>query len=238
VLPEIITKPISWLLETKIYKNFARSVLSGLTFRWWGYPKLQGADYWKIREALLKEYEKGDGIFVWCSADDKMASCGLTKLFSKCKYCHSGFIFFDPNHAAQPGELSVKHINTYGYVYEPFENVMNRLDSVYIGRMPIKDLEEARRRLALLDVLCDYPPGENFDYDYALQLEQDLIDLVCDPDAKIPSDLKCRIYCSEFVYLVGHGLVDDPDFKPTWFGEKLIFEPDDVYEGTQKVISL
>jgi hypothetical protein len=231
MMPEILIKPISWLLTTKTYRNFARNILSGWTLRTYGYPKLKAACYWQIKEELKKAIAEQDGIFVFCSADTKMVSYKIEHLFTSNEYGHCGFVFID-----DAGEVSVKHVNTTGFVVEPLLNVLNR-DRFYVGRLPVSDLAEAKRRLTLLEELCN-KPEDAFDYDYSIELEPELISLICDPTSVIPSNFKFKMYCSEFIYLVGKDLVAEPNFKLNWFGDRYLFEPDDVYEGTKPILRL
>jgi len=228
MVPEILIKPISWLLTTKTYRNFARNILSGWTLRTYGYPKLSASRYWDMKAAVKKAITEEDGLFVFCSADTKMVSYKLENLFMTCKYGHCGFVFLDST-----GELSVKHVNTKGFVTESLLNAITR-DGFYIGRLPISNLTEARRRLELLETLC-IKPNDTFDYDYSIELEPELITLICDPNSQIPPNFKFKMYCSEFIYLVGKDLVSDPNFKPEWFGDRYIVEPDDIYKGTKPI---
>jgi len=231
MLPEILIKPISWLLTTKTYRNFARNILSGWTLRAYGYPSIKVSSYWQIKDAVLKAIAEQDGLFVFCSADTKMVSYKLENLFMPCSFGHCGFVYVDDT-----GELGVKHVNTRGFIVEPLLNVLNR-DAFYVGRLPVTDLTEAKRRLALLEALC-CKPEDSFDYDYSIELEPELITLICDPTSQIPSNFTFKMYCSEFIYLVGKDLVTDPNFKPAWFGDRYLVEPDDIYKGTKPVIQV
>jgi len=228
MLPEILIKPISWLLTTKTYRNFARNILSGWTLRAYGYPSIKVSSYWQIKDAVLKAIDEQDGIFVFCSADSKMVSYKLENLFMTCKFGHCGFVYVD-----EAGELGIKHINTQGFIKTSLLDVLNR-DAFYVGRLPVSNLAEARRRLELLETLCN-KPEDAFDYDYSIELEPELITLICDPNSQIPPNFKFKMYCSEFIYLVGKDLVSDPNFKPEWFGDHYLVEPDDIYKGTKPI---
>lgn len=237
MLPTLLVKPLSWFLTTKAWRWLGRNILSEWTLRIYGWPEFNGSNYWHIKDAIEKSIaEKGDGIFVFCGVDRKMVSFNLERLLSDVKWGHCGFVFIDPNNAAKPGELSVKHINTDGFVYQPLQDYLSRVDSFYLGRLPVSDLEEAKRRFTLIESLC-LSPKDNFDYDYSLELEQDIIEMVCNKNAIIPASLFIRLYCSEFVYLVGKDNVTDaPEFQLHWVGDRFLFEPDDVYRGTEAIL--
>lgn len=237
-MPKFLVKILAWILETKAFKYFARNILSEWTLRGFGWPKLKGSSYWKIKETIEKSLaEKGDSIFVFCSVDRKMVSYNLERLLIGSKWSHAGFIFIDPNNSAKPGELSIKHINAYGFVYEPLQDYLNKLDAFCLCRLPVSDIEEARRRFKLIEKICSLP-GENFDYDYSIRLEPELIDLICNKNTEIPENMKIRIYCSEFVYLVGKDIVTDPNFKEHWFEDRYLFAPDRVYISTERLLEL
>ena len=229
-------KILAWILKTKTYRNLVRNVLSGWTVRRYGWPSFKGSKYWEIKAALEKSLaDKGKGIFVFCSVDTKMVSYKLNRRLTDCKFNHSGIIFKDP-----AGELAIKHINPFGYIYEPLLDFLGRVDHFYVGRMPLADLKEGQRRLDLIEDLIQ-KPYLHFDYDYSIELEPTLIDYVSDPDKSgLPDRMlnSVKLYCSEFIYLIGYKLVTDEDFKARWFHDRYIFEPDDVYRGTEPLFDV
>jgi len=48
----MLYKIIAWLLATKVYRRFARNVLSGWTLRIYGYPLFKGSNYWQIKDVI------------------------------------------------------------------------------------------------------------------------------------------------------------------------------------------
>jgi hypothetical protein len=239
----MFSKVITSILESKAWRWVVKDVLSNWTFRVFGWTTFKGSNYWKVKHAIEKSLakHKGGGIFVFCSVDRKLVSYNLNHLITNCKYSHSGIVFIDPDHM-EAGELSVKHITTHGFIYEPLQDMLGRIDNLYVGRLPLSDLAEGQRRLAFIEQLVA-KESCNFDYDYSLRLEQELIDIVTNTDPLTPTIHpkmleSVRIYCSELIYLIGIGLVEDEDFKARWLAGRYIFEPDDVYRGTEALFEV
>lgn len=137
MLKKYFYKICNWVLHTKFYARFAASYLAYYTFRCWGWPKLNMASYFKIREIVLK----GGGAFAFVSADKYILNYRFNRAFTRCTFGHAGYIYIGDDH-----ELHILHMKEKGLERDYLINLMREVDSMAIVMFPtIKNLDAIKK---------------------------------------------------------------------------------------------
>lgn len=112
-----------------------------------------------------------------------------------------------------------------GFLDQSLLDLLREVDDFALIYLPMTDKgeEEAWKRVRRLKSL------PRLAYDFTLRIQPDLLRWV--EKGGFPGHVSTKAYCSGLVYLIAHDLVLDPDFRTHWFGDREIFEPDDVYAG-------
>jgi hypothetical protein len=215
---------LKWFTETKFYRTVARRWLANVTFRFWGYPKFEVSNYWEIKK-IINENASKIGLFIFLGADRKALSYKFEKWALNCKYGHAGFVLL-----GEDGEIYIYDVTHSGLRTLSLLDYLSKIDDFALGFLALtpEGVVEAKRRLEVIKNL----PSEKVIYDYSLRLEPELIDYI--EKGIEPSSYPFQMYCSELIYLVCEGLVLNGDiFHTHWLQDREIFEPDDVYEGSE-----
>lgn len=216
---------LKWFTETKFYRTIARRYLANVTFRFWGYPKFKVSNYWEIKK-IIHENASKTGLFVFLGADRQALSYKFEKWALNCKYSHAGFLFIGEN-----SEIYINDVTHNGLQTLSLLDYLAKIDDFAVGFVALtaEGLEEAKRRIEVIRNLG----SDQVVYDYSFKIEPELIAFVEKGIAPDPKFYPFQMYCSEFIYLVCKGLVlNGEDFNTNWIYDREIFEPDDVYEGS------
>jgi hypothetical protein len=205
-------------LQTTLWKFLARKVFAKLIFRIWGYPEFDMPKYHIIKRILT---EDPNALYTFSSCDSKGFIWMLMHLFTNNLYGHAGIVRLD-----KYGNPEIVHMMGSGLEVWDLLSLLREVDHFSLNKLPISptNLIRAKTRLAKIE-------SYKFlvDYDFALNVSDDMISWLEAPSDKLPYGKKrLNIYCSELVYLVGRDLVEDPNFKSKSIDNKIAFQPDDV----------
>jgi len=215
----MIKSIFKWFTNTHVWLFIARHYIAHFTFRTFGYPKFPMSRYLEIKKIL--EEDNGKSLFAFVSADKSSLAWKLTNLMTKAKWGHAGFVLLDENK-----EPIIWHMKGSGITKWHLLDIVREVDDFAVIKMSIPEaaIDEAKARL---NKIISAPTVK---YDYQLELNPAFINWLLSGSESLPEGEKnLKLYCSEFVYVVGYGLVDDPDFKErSSYGLKS-FEPDNVF---------
>jgi len=219
--------PFYWLaakfIETAFYRKFARSWMANFTFRVWGWPTFPCSHYFDIIKAM-EPYRNKTGIFVYTATDTKSLSFCIENAVSGCAWGHTGFLYFED------GLLTTKSMTSHGLMVMPLLDYLSRVDNFCVGFLPMtKDgFSESNRRIKLIDEAAELG---GVGYDFTVRLESEIADFIIHGIPMSSGEGSIKMYCSEYVYLMCCGLVEK-ELKPSWFYDRDVFEPDDVYHAS------
>lgn len=162
-----------------------------------GDPKVKPSDYNFVRDCLLDT----GSIFAFASAELNKPGHILQNIFLQETYTHAGIVIPE---ILDPYAARAIHIDTKGLHMEPFIDVISVCDRFCLVKLPIprEKLSEAHDRIRA--IVARRP-----EYDTAFKLREN-----------------SKLFCSEIIWEVGQGLIEDPDFKSKWVGGKETFLPD------------
>jgi len=192
-----------WFSRTKFWLWFSNTILSGTSYRIKGHPEFPMEKYEEeILPALEASDLEGRYMYAFTCADTKSLTKLLITLVSGSFFSHAGLIYPDHRHLV--------HMLGKGITQNHILNELKEIDNFAIMRFPLTDAEyvEYQRRVEKY-IRLKVP------YDFQQELD----------------DGVTKMYCSELVWKVGRGLVDNENFKPREELGRLIFEPDDVYKN-------
>ena len=218
---------ITWILSTNLYKKFARHWLAYFTFRIFGWTKFPLGKYFDIRK-IAKSMDGHYGLLAFVSCDKQILNYKLNHLLTGCKWGHAGLVY-----CGADGELRTKEMINSGLTDQYLVDLLREVDDFSLLWLPMtpENFGKAQQRIDRLDTA-----PEKVEYDFLLQLDDTLMKWVRGEVQELNTGEKkpkfdFRAYCSGYVYMVAHGLVEDPDFKTSWVMGREVFEPDDVYKG-------
>lgn len=212
--PGVFQRAVRWFSRTSLYRWVAGTILAHATFRVGGYPRLPMESYEQIRTALREGQARGPAIYAWVQSDTLSLAATLTNLLADGEYTHAGII--DPDDPDR-----VYHMKGYGLVHDHILDVMKQTDRFALVRYEVTpaEYEEFRRRLQELK-------DRRVQYDYPMEME--------DLEGGEVDD----IYCSELIWHLGKGLVDDERFWPERIGGRHVFHPDNVRNSGELLFEL
>lgn len=166
-----------------------------------GDPKIKPSDFEFVSEFL----RDSGSIFAFASAELNKPGHILQNIFLREKYTHAGIVIPD---ILKPYAATAIHIDTKGLHMEPFINVLSVCDRFCLVKLPIprEKLSDAHERIR--KIVARKP-----EYDTAFKLRD-----------------SSKLFCSEIIWEVGQGIVEDEDFKPKWVAGKETFLPDVIPE--------
>lgn len=162
------------------------------------------------------------------SADKDILNWRVNHWLTGCTWGHSGLIYW-----GEDGELRTKEMVGTGYLDEYLVDLLREVDDFALLFIPLESDNhiEAQRRITKIETLPN-----KVQYDFSLQIEQEFLKWVESKISNIEqfegnNHLHFKAYCSEYIYIVCHKLVSS--FKTHIFADREIFEPDDVYRGSE-----
>lgn len=211
---------------TNTYKRFARHWLASFTFRMFGWPKFRMGHYFKIKQAA-HAMDGISGLMAFVSADKQILNWKLNHLLTDCSWGHAGIVYW-----GEDGELRTKEMLGDGLTDQYLIDLLKEVDDFALMFIPMTpaNLAAAWTRLERIE----HAPAK-VEYDFTLNLDPVLIEWVkggseqLNTGKKTPK-FKFRAYCSGLVYLAANGLATTGFSEMHEVMEKLVFEPDDVYE--------
>lgn len=235
-MPKFLQNLLNWFVTTKAWVMFARHILAHFTFRVFGYPKFPMSKYIEIKKALENDPE---GLYTFTSADTDSLAWRATHMVSGADWGHAGFV------RLEDGEPHIWHMKGTGRTRGHLLDLLRECDNFALVKMPLKgdNLKIAKQRF---QTLIEAP---EIKYNYTLAMPKIILGkdelfvqgtkgsfILMNEDKtfqKITQVL--HLFCSEWVYVVGAGLVDDPDFVASWEFGRYMFDPDDVFNGGDPV---
>jgi hypothetical protein len=211
----------SWFIKTKLWFWFSRKILPFLRFHIWGSSTYDMEKVYEIVEILKANPDK---IYGFVSLDDTTFSFKLNHWLTKAKWSHSGLINLD-----KQGRPRVLHIVGSGLENWSLLREMKDINDFALLEIPIKieNREKAYQRIHRI-----VSAKANIEYDFDFTLSEEYIKAI---DSNWPLG-KMSMYCSEFIYLIGHGLLEENSvFLSHKVLSKKTFEPDDVWDSCIKV---
>jgi len=206
------------LTMSKPWKWFLTKVAGRVNLRLFGYPRFKISHCYEIKKELEKDPE---ALYAFVGADTHSLVYLLIKLVSKASWGHAGFIYVEDN-KLKLSEMTGSGFYQGGYALDYFK----KIDRLAIIKLPItkENLVVAKNRIKKISVV------PKIDYNYSLAVDEALVTWLDKP--KINDDGKqVLLYCSEYILVVGYGLVDDPDFKVTWTLKRPVYDPEAVYKS-------
>jgi hypothetical protein len=200
---KLFEKAIDAALETKAWDKMARNVIAKIDVRF-GEPRIKPEEIYPIKRKL-----DPNCVYAFACAELDRPSYYIEHALFKSEFSHAGLVLpnihqliLRPNEF--PDEPHAVHIDTVGLHTELFVNVLGVSDKYCLVKLPIKPehIPEFYRRVNALIM-------RNPKYDTKFKL------LNHDDE-----------FCSEVVYDMCEGLIDDSDFKITWSNGKATFIPD------------
>ena len=208
-----MANPFKFLLKNDAWRRFSSHWVADLTFRIFGYPRFDMANYFKIR-ALLRQDPKQIYVFV---GQDKQSFCWKAeKLLTGATWGHAGLIYLGTD-----DELHITHVKHQGMLHDSALTYMKEVDRFAVGKLKFKTEEsrqDAKKRILFYD-------RQHVEYDFEFTLEDAAVD---DSESKTPPPVQA-LYCSEYVFRIGHNLAEG--FTPTVHLQEESFTPDNVYNA-------
>ena len=224
-MPKFILSLAEAFMDSSMWRMFARHWMAYFTFRWFGWPKLPKSRYFKVKE-VAHAMDGMCGVLAFVSVDRYILNYKINHLLTGTKWGHAGYVYW-----GHDGELRIKHMINSGLRDDYLLDLFGELDGFGLLWIPFKDktaLEEFQRRVQRID-----DAKMNVDYDYALRLEPETLMLSTEGwNLMKAGKKKFRMYCSEYVYTLVHELTVNPKLVPEKFMERMVFEPDDLYQSS------
>lgn len=167
-----------------------------------GYHDFSTAKYLEIRRILN---ESPNSIFAFVSLEKNSLAYQLERIFLKSEYSHSGILV----RGVTEDDITAVHIEMKGLLVEHVLNLLDKVDKFAIVKLPIAENNITKARNRIFDAIANKKK------------------YVYDEDFSMKNDEK-KVYCSELVYEIGEGLVEDPDFTPQWRLGLPSFTPDHI----------
>jgi hypothetical protein len=200
---KILSHLVEKALETKTWDSLARNVVAKIDVRF-GEPRIKPDEIYSIKQKLDPEC-----VYAFACAELDRPSYYLEHWLFKAIFSHAGLVLPNLNQLILrpddfPQEPHAVHIDTLGLHTELFVNVLAVSDKYCLVKLPIKadKIPEFYTRLNALIL-------RNPQYDTAFDLLN-----------------HAKEFCSEVVYDMCEGLIDDTDFQITWSNGKATFIPD------------
>jgi hypothetical protein len=196
----IAGKAIKNILVTKEWDKII-TTLSKVNVRV-GYHGFKTSRYLQIREILDQD---PTAAYAFLSAEKNHPTFMIQKAILGSKYSHAGILM----RGTTPDDVNVIHITGSGMNVEHVLDLIDKVDTFVLIKLPISEKNLPKFRERVIDSISK---KEEYKYDTAFRMED---------DTQI-------VYCSEYVFNMGKGLVDDKDFKPHWETGIKVFAPDDL----------
>jgi hypothetical protein len=190
--------------RTPFWQWLSARIIAHLTFRLFGYPSFPMERYFDILAVVAAAEREGPGFYAFVQSDTLSLAALLTRWVTKSTYTHAGVL--DPTDSTR-----VIHMKGKGIVSQHLLEVLRQTDRLAIVRYDLiaEESEHFRRRLD--DLL-----RRRIAYDYQLEMED------------LEGSAVTKLYCSELVWYLGKGLVDNEAFRPRLRAGRYVFEPDSV----------
>lgn len=221
-LAKLKLKLIEDLLQSYLWEWFSINVSSGFDFRVWKYPKFDLEVYESMKKIVKDNPKK---MYAIVGADTLSMTFFLNHVFTGCMYGHAGIARLDDD-----GNLRFIHVIGDGLSNWYLPNYLRETDRAALIEIPMSEENAliAKRRLAQLEA---FP--HKIKYNFGMKWSDEFTKQLDSPEWGFK---EIKIYCSQLVYIVCNGLVNDKDFKPQFEQGKLAFQPDDVFNGGNPVI--
>jgi hypothetical protein len=203
----IVGIAIKKILKTPEWDRFITSI-SKINIRF-GYHGFKASNYLKIKDALSADPL---ALYAFCSLEKNKPAYKIENIALGSKYSHCGIVL----RGTTPDDITLVHVEGNGLHVEHILDIIDKVDEFLIVKLPIAEnnLDKARER-----VLTAIEKKNEYSYDKTFDLDNE----------------EKKVYCSEFVYNIGEGLVDDKDFKPKWCKGIKMFSPDTIPDCGTKV---
>jgi hypothetical protein len=197
---------LHWIFDkfskTALWRWFAGRYIGGLTFRLMGYPKFPMEDFFDLVD-LMSKYK--NTVFCFTSSDyDSLASILIRKVTKAGRFSHAGVIY--PGMARGTRAL---HMEGQGPICKHLLDQLRQIDYLGVVAVPMSP-ENYRTAVTRMEEIIHNK--DRYQYDYEQRL------------TNAPS----KLYCSEMVYRILDGLVDDPDLRARNLLGRMVFDPDQV----------
>jgi hypothetical protein len=216
-MSKLFTKFANWFLSTQFWRWVARKHIAYFTFRFYGYPKLPMESYFEIKDILRKD---PNAFYAFVSADKESLAWRLTHWMTRAQWGHAGILYLDGF------QVRVSHMKGDGLNDWNLLDLLRECDCFAVVKMPFKDpatgFEKFKKRYEIIK------SSPSVEYDFPLSLDHQIHNWVINGDDPPPT---FKLYCSEYVYVLGENLVEGCNFKAKEFSGRLVFEPDDVYKA-------
>ena len=211
---------LNWFVSTTAWEMFARHFMAHLTFRIFGYTKFPLEKYFEVKAAFDKDPK---AIYAFVLTDPACLSFKLDRMLTKCDWAHAGIV------VERNGHLYGWHMKSDGLNHWHLLDLLRESDHFALLRIPIEgtDVQVANDRL---NTIINTPMVP---YNFQFSMPTPVIEWLTEgkPLSLIGDKAlqSLKLYCSEFVFVIGVGLVKNPKFVARWdFGQN-VFEPDDLY---------
>lgn len=205
----LIGSTLKDILKTPQWKRFVTTA-SKLNVRV-GDHEFKTSKYFNFRSVLDKEPQ---AVYAFLCTEKNRGSYQLERLALGCKYSHAGILL----RGTSSDDLTCIHIDTTGLRVEHVLDVIDKCDKFTIIKLPIAPINLSKAHERILKAIEN---KAKYVYDTEFDLEND-------KGTSPESEVKVMSYCSELVFDLCYGLVDDPDFKPKFKLGVKFFSPDDL----------
>ena len=196
----MLNKIFKWFSRTRVWLWFARNVMAHFTFRIMGYPSFPVEKFFDLVDLMRKSKNK---IYCFASTDHaSLASWLIRNATGGGQFSHAGLIL-----PGTPRGTKVLHMMGAGVVEIHALSLLREIDYLAIVEVELtpEGYKQAYRKIQYIQ-----NHKSKFEYDYQQELQNG----------------GHKLYCSEMIYAVLDGLVDDPDFKARNLLGRKVFPPD------------
>lgn len=230
-LGSLVDKLLGWFVSTPAWVIFAKHWMAYFTFRCFGYPKFPLENYFTVQN-IINEQTK-DGIYAFVSGDPSQLSFIVDNLFTGCAWGHAGIV------RVENGQLYAYHMKSAGLDHWSLLDIMHQCDRFALLRLPIEGDNIAIANARLDALIAANPPVQ---YNFQFGMSDAVVNALSQggPLTTTTTALlqTVKLYCSELDFMMGVGLVDDPQFASKYAYGVEVFEPDDLYAASQILFEL
>lgn len=211
---------LNWAVSTKIWEMFARHWMAHFTFRVFGYTKFPLEKYFDIKAICDKS---PNAMYAFVLTDPACLSFKVNRLVTGCDWAHAGIV------VEENGHLYGYHMKSGGLLRWHLLDLLRESDHFALLKMPLEgaDLATAKARLQAL-INAPLVP-----YNFQFSMPLPVIDWLSKGEPLTVAEEgtlhTLKLYCSEFVFVIGVGLGKNAKFVSRWDYGQEVFEPDDLY---------
>lgn len=188
------------LVQTKLWDWFLSHPMAHLKLRLIDYPSFPMSKYHEICEILNKDPE---GFYVFVGSDSASFSMKVNHLASGAEWAHAGVVLPGAN------PPRILHSIVTGVCTWDLLDYLREVDNFALIRITPKDEQASKEVSGRLEWMLQHGIGTPYDNGFDLGNRK-------------------ALYCSELVYFVFEGQVNDPNFNPELIAEMPFFTPDDT----------